>query len=66
MKYHVHVYRVDGLNEYDIEATSERRARVKALEQATLQGVWREPDCGLIALMPATSETDTDAPIDHE
>lgn len=53
MKYHVHVYRVTGLIEMDIEAESEQEARAKALEPP--DGAYFEeknPGCNFIAITP--------------
>lgn len=46
--YHVHVYKISGLQQFDINAENEIVAREKALNLAK-QGDFQEADCKMIA-----------------
>jgi len=55
-KFHIHVYKVIGVQEFDIPAETAAEANERALEIANLkltadqEGAWREPDCRMIAV----------------
>jgi len=45
MKFHIHIYKVIGKLELDIEASNDLEARKKALELAKEVDNFQEPDC---------------------
>ena len=48
MKFHIHVYKVIGKLEFNIEASNDLEARTKALELAKEVDNFQEPDCQFI------------------
>jgi len=54
MKFHIHVYRVDGLEEMDVDSETEEKARRAALlmMQSIPSQTIALPDCGFIAVIP--------------
>lgn len=54
-KYHVHVYRVVGLRESDIEADSEAEAMATMLRIAKKSKLfWGKSDCKYVAIVPGS------------
>ncbi len=51
--YHVHVYKVSGMLEFDILADSEEEATAKALGEAGRFAFQDETDCKHLAIIPA-------------
>ena len=49
MKYHAHIYKIDGLFEVDVEAETEVEAKTKALELSE-SASYKPADCKKIAL----------------
>ena len=50
MKYHIHVYKVSSMKEFDIEADSEDAARQKAIDLCKHIISFEKPDCSFLAL----------------
>jgi len=50
MKYHVHVYRVAWMIEYDIDAKNKQEAREKGLKQVRKKAKIKKSDCNFFAL----------------